>query len=77
MKTHKPIEKVKKIKAPILFVHGDKDVSIDIQESKDIFKAANKPKDFIITKGADHNFRQPGKLDEMIKKSIKWIKKYF
>mgnify|MGYP001582999075 CR=1 FL=1 len=69
-----PINEVKNIKAPSLFIHGDQDDSIDIQESRDMFGAANEPKELFILKGANHIFSDLEKEAGMIKKSIEWIK---
>ncbi|MEK7627085.1 MAG: alpha/beta hydrolase [Patescibacteria group bacterium] len=68
-----PIDKVKNIKAPILFIHGDQDNSIDIQESRDMLGVANEPKELFIVKGADHIFSDPEKEAEIVKKSVEWI----
>ena len=71
---YNPMDKVKNIKAPILFIHGDQDNSIDIQESRDMFAVANEPKELLIVKGADHIFSDFAQEAEMIKKSVEWIK---
>ncbi|HVN48019.1 MAG TPA: alpha/beta hydrolase [Bacteroidota bacterium] len=50
-----PIEDVKKVHIPILFVHGEKDSFIKNEYSKKLFDAANEPKELLIVPGADHN----------------------
>jgi len=77
IKKHKPIEAVKNIKCPVLLIHGDKDETIDVSESKEIYQKANQPKDLIIIKNGDHTFDDIGIRDEMIKKLINWLKSKF
>jgi alpha/beta superfamily hydrolase len=70
-----PLEAVKSVHVPVLIVHGDKDDRIDIQESKDLLKAANEPKKMLTIKGADHRFSDKEIYLKMVKKVITWIKK--
>ncbi len=50
-----PIEDVKKIHCPILFVHGTKDTFIDVGYSKQLFDAAPQPKQILLIDEAGHN----------------------
>ena len=62
----KPIEEVKKIKKPIMFVHGVKDVLIDMQHSVDLFeKCEAYPKIVNFFEGG-HNSRRDKILVEKI-----------
>ena len=45
---------IKKIKCPILIVHGTKDIIIPLEHSKELYKLANKPKKLLILQGGDH-----------------------
>ncbi|MBR0381373.1 MAG: alpha/beta hydrolase [Eubacterium sp.] len=49
-----PIEAVKKSRTPTLFIHGDRDVMIPWQMSRDLYRAAACDKKLIITPGAGH-----------------------
>lgn len=52
-----PIKKIKQIKIPIIFIHGDKDLSINIKRSKKVFKKSN-DKSIFLKINADHYFKQ-------------------
>ncbi|HEY6952850.1 MAG TPA: alpha/beta fold hydrolase [Bacteroidota bacterium] len=61
-----PIEDVKQIQCPILFVHGLEDTFIDVQYSKQLFEAAPVRKQLLLISGANHNdvWEKGGKLYE-------------
>jgi fermentation-respiration switch protein FrsA (DUF1100 family) len=46
---------IKKIKVPVLVLHGDRDGVIPLEHGKLVFAAAPEPKKFFIIAGADHN----------------------
>jgi fermentation-respiration switch protein FrsA (DUF1100 family) len=48
-------EKVGKIRAPLLFIHGDRDEVIPYKLGRDLFDAAPEPKSFWTIPGAGHN----------------------
>jgi pimeloyl-ACP methyl ester carboxylesterase len=50
-----PVEDVKKLHCPILFVHGLDDTFIDVQHSKELFRLAPEPKELLLIDGANHN----------------------
>lgn len=50
-----PIEDVKRLHCPILFVHGLQDTFIDVQYSKELYQAAPDPKQLLLIEEADHN----------------------
>ncbi len=49
------VEKVKKIKAPVLVVHGDRDDIVPFAQGRAVFEAAREPKEFYTIPGARHN----------------------
>ena len=49
------IDKIDKIKSPLLILHGEKDNIIDINFGKKVFKAANQPKESLFVPHAGHN----------------------
>ena len=51
---------IKKIKKPLLIIHGDKDDTIPLQQAKDLYKNANEPKYLEVIKEADHCFGYEG-----------------
>ena len=54
LKDASALESVKKSSTPILFIHGDRDDMIPVQMSKDLYEAANGPKELLIIEGAGH-----------------------
>ena len=68
-------DRIKNIKCPVLFVHGDKDVDVPMNQSEKAFELANKPKEIQIIKGADHCFKN--EQDEVIELTMQFLKKHF
>jgi len=73
-KNYNLLESIKKINCPILFIHGSKDDMVPISETEAYFKNANRPKEKVIIKGADHGL-EPYR-NEMYKIAINWFRKY-
>ncbi len=46
---------IARVKAPKLFIHGDRDEVIDLELGRRLFSAAAEPKEFWLVKGAGHN----------------------
>jgi fermentation-respiration switch protein FrsA (DUF1100 family) len=57
----------------VLIVIGEKDSIVGQDEAQAVFSAANEPKELLVIKSANHNFE--GKENELINKTIDWIKK--
>ena len=50
-----PLNEIKKIKVPILFIHGEKDSQIPVENSKLLYEASNKNQTTLwIVSGVDH-----------------------
>ncbi len=49
------LEKIVKIKVPLLVIHGDRDEVVPYEHGKRVFAAAPAPKDFYTITGAGHN----------------------
>jgi alpha/beta superfamily hydrolase len=58
---------------PLFVVVGDQDVIVGVDEAKEIFASAHRPKNLLILRGADHVFK--GREVEVIAKTIGWIKR--
>ena len=52
---YKSTEKIDRVKAPILFLHGTKDRTIPIRFARKLFEFAEEPKTFVTLEGAAHN----------------------
>jgi hypothetical protein len=48
-------EKVRRIKRPLLVIHGDQDDIVPYCQGKEVFDAAPEPKEFYTIRGARHN----------------------
>jgi fermentation-respiration switch protein FrsA (DUF1100 family) len=49
------IDRLSKVHAPILVVHGDRDDIVPLHLGRKVFDAAPNPKSFYLVAGADHN----------------------
>lgn len=49
------LRKIGRVRAPLLFLHGDRDDIIDIELGRRLFEAAPEPKRFTVIPGAGHN----------------------
>jgi fermentation-respiration switch protein FrsA (DUF1100 family) len=49
------IDKIKKVTAPVLVIHGKNDAIIPLSHSEKLYEAANCPKDFLWIEDAGHN----------------------
>jgi len=67
---------IKKIKSPILLIHGDKDDIVPLSHAVELYKNANTPKELKIIKGADHRFLNVAYREEAINLSLDWFKRY-
>ena len=47
--------KIKQVEAPLLIIHGDRDEVIAYRFGREVFEAANEPKEFWTLEGAGHN----------------------
>jgi dipeptidyl aminopeptidase/acylaminoacyl peptidase len=70
------ISAAKKIKIPTLIIHGDKDESVPLEQSKLLFKILNCEKDLKIIKNAPHTYRKDPYLAEVSKETVNWFKRY-
>lgn len=49
------LDQIVRVRAPILFFHGDQDRIVPIKLGRELFKAAPNPKEFVVLPGAGHN----------------------
>ncbi len=74
LQRYNPKEELKKLSIPVLFVHGSNDFSVRWESSRDLFFAANEPKQLEIIEGADHWFRDPEHRQRVLELIIEWVK---
>ncbi|MGI9457424.1 MAG: alpha/beta hydrolase, partial [Aeoliella sp.] len=53
------IEKIARYDGPILITHGSEDTLIPIAQGRELFAAANDPKQFVAIPNAEHNWAPP------------------
>ena len=49
------LSKVKDLRMPVLYVHGDRDADLPAELSQRLYEASTEPKQLLIVEGADHN----------------------
>jgi fermentation-respiration switch protein FrsA (DUF1100 family) len=49
------LSKIAHLKSPLLMIHGDNDEIVPYRLGRQLFRAANRPKEFYRVKGAGHN----------------------
>ena len=49
------LEKISKLRSPLLFIHGDADEIVPYENGKKLFESAPEPKEFYTIAGAGHN----------------------
>jgi len=73
---HDIIEQLKLVFVPVLFIHGNADLRVKIEETRQLFQAANQPKTMEEVFGADHWFRGKEQREQMMKLSSDWVKRW-
>jgi dipeptidyl aminopeptidase/acylaminoacyl peptidase len=75
--TYNTLKEVTKIKKPILFILGTKDVNVLPEETKALYEKANQPKKLFIVDGMSHFYRDfPDKMTIVFSEILKFYKKY-
>jgi hypothetical protein len=67
---------VKKVKVPLLILHGDKDAMVPLSHGENIYKNANEPKLLRVIEGANHLFSGKAILALTVKYAVDWFAKY-
>ena len=62
---------------PMLVIHGTKDESVPLEDSKKLFSAANSPKQMCMMEGAAHNFKQARHSRQLASAVSNWFSRYF
>jgi len=66
-------EKIRKITAPVLVVHGTEDKDVPFSNSQKIISALNKKRRLIQIKGADHFFANNGHRKMLMSSIVEWL----
>jgi dipeptidyl aminopeptidase/acylaminoacyl peptidase len=73
-RTFDVLEEIKNIYVPVLFIHGNDDLRVKIEETRQLFLAANEPKALEEVEGADHWFRDNNTRTKLVELVVEWIK---
>jgi pimeloyl-ACP methyl ester carboxylesterase len=65
-----------RITAPVLVIHGDRDVTVPLQHATDIVKHVKGENELVIVQGADHFFKDEAHFKTRISKSFEWLSKH-
>ena len=68
------IKSLKRVRAPLLIIHGNLDENVTLSQGELLYKNANKPKKLCVLEGADHIF--VGFEDKVMKETLMWFKKW-
>ena len=71
---HDVMESLKNMHAPLLILHANNDLRVKIQEARQIFLAANEPKQLQEIEGADHWFRKH--REEFVEMAGQWFRRW-
>lgn len=70
-------EEAKKVKCPLLIIHGQWDEQVPCEQAEILYESAGSQiKELKIIKGANHAFTAPEKSNEVLALSLNWFKKY-
>ncbi len=67
-------EEAEKLHVPVIVIHGDRDKSCDILNSKKFYGMLKAAKKMTVIKNANHHFSKKTHLDALLKESHRWIK---
>jgi uncharacterized protein len=67
------LKDISQISCPILFIHGEKDPAVSIEQMEDYYKNANEPKEKYILRDANHDLK-PNR-EEAFKVIVNWFNK--
>ncbi|MBN1544536.1 alpha/beta fold hydrolase [Candidatus Woesearchaeota archaeon] len=73
---HDVMDDLAKMHAPVLFIHGTADLRVKIEETRQLFLAANEPKMLEEVEGADHWFRGEETRNQMVEMAAQWMRRW-
>lgn len=73
---HDGFKAVRKIRIPVLIASGSEDLSVFNSHSKKLYRNANKPKELIFVKGANHFFLDDNSKKELFALTIDWFNRW-
>lgn len=73
---HDILEELKNVHVPVLFIHGNEDFRVRIEETRQLFLSANEPKQMEEVEGADHWFRGEEARQKLVELTAGWVRRW-
>jgi dipeptidyl aminopeptidase/acylaminoacyl peptidase len=75
-KKYKPLHYVRKLRVPILFVHGGEDRIVGVEESRMLYERASAPKELVLIPEAAHSFMNSEEVFERFQEVLsRWFRR--
>jgi len=66
-------EAARKIRCPLLVIHGDRDETVPVEEAYELYGLIPNLKRLCILQGGDHRFSNPSLLKKALQESCEWL----
>jgi pimeloyl-ACP methyl ester carboxylesterase len=66
-------EAARKIRCPLLVIHGDRDETVPVEEANELYGLIPSSKRLCILQGSDHRCSNPSLLNDALRESCEWI----
>lgn len=63
----------KQISCPALFIHGDADETVPVEDAYELYAQVPAPKRICVLKGVDHRFSDPKEATRALNESLNWM----
>jgi dipeptidyl aminopeptidase/acylaminoacyl peptidase len=73
---HDVLDELSRLHAPVLFIHGTGDLRVRIEETRQLFLAANDPKSMEEVIDADHWFRGDEFRNQLVELVVEWVQRW-
>ncbi|MDO8542087.1 MAG: alpha/beta fold hydrolase [Opitutaceae bacterium] len=68
------VDRAGRISVPWLFVHGNADTVVPLQDAQDAFARAREPKELVVLEGCDHIW-EPAFTPRMVAEVVRWLRR--
>ncbi len=67
---------VAELDRPVLIIHGSLDDDVPVEQARELYAHARKPKMLEIIQGAEHALRRPKDMDRIFQLTLAWLESY-
>ena len=67
---------VAELDRPVQIIHGSRDDDVPIEQARELYTHARKPKMLEIIQGAEHALRRPEDMDRILQLTLAWLESY-